>query len=156
MKGAARAATRRAHPADEELLVRLEEEIFPEDPWTRAMIAEELASPFSCYVLALGPEGEALAYGGIKVVADAADIMTLGVVKAARGQGLGRFLLRELITVARHRGAEAIFLEVRRSNLAARTLYASAGFEEIGILRRYFRHPVEDAIDMRLSLHATS
>lgn len=149
---APRVSWRRAGAGDEALLEALENEIFPEDPWTAAMIAEELASPFSTYVLALGDEGECLAYGGVKVVGDAADIMTIGVVEAARGRGLGRFLLDELIGAARGGGAEAVFLEVRRSNLAARALYASAGFTEIGVIRRYFRNPVEDAVDMRLDL----
>lgn len=145
----------RAGPGDEALLAVLENEIFPEDPWTPAMIAEELASPFSTYLLALGDEGECLAYGGVKVVGDAADIMTIGVVEAARGRGLGRFLLDGLIGAAREGGAEAVFLEVRRSNLAARALYASAGFMEIGVIRRYFRNPVEDAVDMRLDLRGS-
>lgn len=149
------ASLRRAGPGDEALLAVLENEIFPEDPWTPAMIAEELASPLSTYLLALGDEGECLAYGGVKVVGDAADIMTIGVVEAARGGGLGRLVLDELIGAAREGGAEAVFLEVRRSNLAARALYASAGFMEIGVIRRYFRNPVEDAVDMRLDLRGS-
>ncbi len=153
---APRVSWRRAGAGDEALLGALENEIFPEDPWTSTMIAEELASPFSTYVLALGDEGECLAYGGVKVVGDAADIMTIGVVEAARGRGLGRVLLDELIGAARGGGAEAVFLEVRRSNLAARALYASAGFTEIGVIRRYFRNPVEDAVDMRLDLRGTA
>lgn len=152
---APRVSWRRAGAGDEALLGALENEIFPEDPWTPAMIAEELASPFSTYLLALGDEGECLAYGGVKVVGDAADIMTIGVVEAARGRGLGRFLLDGLIGAAREGGAEAVFLEVRRSNLAARALYASAGFMEIGVIRRYFRNPVEDAVDMRLDLRGS-
>jgi len=41
------------------------------------------------------------------------------------------------------------FLEVRESNDAARGLYGSRGFSEIGRRRGYYRRPVEDALVMR-------
>lgn len=142
--------------ADAGLLLALEEVLFPEDPWTEGMIREELASPHSAYLLALAPgdEGETavLGYAGVKCVADAADVMTIGVLSDARRLGLGRALLDALVDLARSRGARCVFLEVRESNAAARALYASAGFTEIGRIRRYFRNPEEDAVGMRLDL----
>jgi ribosomal-protein-alanine N-acetyltransferase len=47
------------------------------------------------------------------------------------------------------RGVRTAFLEVRESNLAARALYGSRGFTEIGRRHRYYRRPVEDALVMR-------
>jgi ribosomal-protein-alanine N-acetyltransferase len=38
---------------------------------------------------------------------------------------------------------------VRESNAAARALYGSRGFAEIGRRVRYYRRPVEDALVMR-------
>jgi len=48
-----------------------------------------------------------------------------------------------------HRGVRAAFLEVRESNTAARALYGSRGFREIGRRKNYYRRPVEDALVMR-------
>ena len=42
-------------------------------------------------------------------------------------------------------------LEVRRGNAAARRLYESLGFEEVGVRRNYYGSG-EDALIMRLAL----
>jgi len=47
-----------------------------------------------------------------------------------------------------------LYLEVRDSNVAARALYASRGFAEIGRRRDYYRRPREDALVLRLSIPA--
>ncbi len=47
------------------------------------------------------------------------------------------------------KGVKAAFLEVRESNAAARGLYGSRGFREIGRRKNYYRRPVEDALVMR-------
>ncbi|WP_235827028.1 ribosomal protein S18-alanine N-acetyltransferase [Actinomyces culturomici] len=153
-----------AGPGDAATLLALEETLFPEDPWTAAMIREELASAYSVYLLAL--EGDAAAppgsgideagavcgYGGVRIVGEGADIMTIGVVPESRGRGLGAAILERLLDLAAARGASACFLEVRESNGPARRLYERAGFVEVGRIRRYFRRPTEDAIAMRAGL----
>ena len=48
----------RAGKSDAQLLLELEQLLFPEDPWTEGMIREELASPYSDYLLALAPDEE--------------------------------------------------------------------------------------------------
>ena len=50
------------------------------------------------------------------------------------------------------RGVRTAFLEVRESNSAARALYNSRGFIEIGRRSKYYRRPVEDALVLRRSL----
>nr|MCU0626508.1 GNAT family N-acetyltransferase [Gemmatimonadaceae bacterium] len=49
-------------------------------------------------------------------------------------------------------GCEAIWLEVRVSNAAARALYERRGFTLVGRRRGYYRKPVEDALVLRRSL----
>jgi ribosomal-protein-alanine N-acetyltransferase len=44
-----------------------------------------------------------------------------------------------------------VFLEVRESNSAARTLYEKAGFEATGLRKSYYANPVEDAVLYRRS-----
>jgi ribosomal-protein-alanine N-acetyltransferase len=56
-----------------------------------------------------------------------------------------------LIEMAR-RGVANAYLEVRESNKAARRLYESRGFREIGRRERYYRRPVEDALVLRRTL----
>ena len=69
---------------------------------------------------------------------------------AARRRGLGKQLLEALLAEARETSSEAVFLEVRESNAAARALYISAGFQETGRRKSYYSNPPEDAILYRL------
>lgn len=136
---------------DLDQVVRLEQEVFPQEAWSPELLAEELSGPHRYYLGAFEEDGQLLGYGGIAGVWDA-DLMTLGVVPAARGQGLGRALTEQLIEEARQHGCERIFLEVRASNRAAHELYRSCGFIELGRVRAYYRHPTEDALRMGLEL----
>ena len=45
-----------------------------------------------------------------------------------------------------------MLLEVRASNTAAQSLYAAHGFTRIGLRRRYYQAPQEDAVVMRALL----
>ena len=146
------AALRVAGPDDLELFAALEAEVFAEDPWTPYMIAEELSSPASRYWIAADESGDVVGYGGAKVGGDQADVMTIGVRPHARGQGIGATILGELLAWSREAGAREIFLDVRPSNEGAIGLYESRGFVEIGRRPRYFRNPVEEAVEMRAPL----
>lgn len=115
------------------------------------MVREELRSGLRRYLAALDQTGAIVAYGGV-ALGGAADLMTLGVRREWRGQGIGRALLRALLDAARGAGAREIFLQVRQSNEVARALYASAGFAVIGRVRGYFPSPREDALSMRAPL----
>lgn len=68
-----------------------------------------------------------------------------------RQQGVGRYLLNEILNVLDLSGIKAVFLEVRRSNLAAITLYERAGFATIGMRNDYYETAEgrEDALLMR-------
>lgn len=142
----------RLGPSDTDLVHGLEQEVFPEDPWTRAMIAEELASPLRFYVGARVGE-RTLGWAGIRLGSDA-DVMTIGVLPEARRRGVAAALVAEILAVARAAGVERVFLEVRASNAPAQRLYERAGFTHIGRVRGYYRNPTEDAVTMRLDLKA--
>ena len=67
-------------------------------------------------------------------------------------EGIGRRLLEELMSRARETGADALFLEVRESNTAARSLYEQVGFEPTGRRKSYYKEPQEDGILYRRNL----
>ncbi|MGH9547559.1 MAG: ribosomal protein S18-alanine N-acetyltransferase [Terriglobales bacterium] len=78
------------------------------------------------------------------------EIENIAIAGLARRRGLGTRLLGELLDLARGRGAEAVVLEVRESNRAARALYEKWAFLESGRRRRYYKEPDEDAILYRV------
>ncbi len=74
------------------------------------------------------------------------EIENIVVASSVQRRGLGTRLVQELLDLARNRGAQAVFLEVRESNRAARALYSKSGFVETGRRRGYYRNPEEDAL----------
>ncbi len=90
-------------------------------------------------------DGTPVGYVGAYTVCRETDILTVAVDPAARRSGVGRQLMTALFA-ALAQESDAVFLEVRESNAAARALYASLGFAEIGVRRGYYKLPTEDAI----------
>ena len=131
-------------------LAELDAELFADDAWPEATWWAELAGrPRRDYVVAVGPDGEVLGYAGVDLAGDTADVMTVAVVPAARGTGLGDRLIGWLVERATDGGAEALLLEVRADNMPARRLYARHGFDELSVRRRYYQPGDVDAVVMR-------
>ena len=134
-------------------LMRYERELFGPESWTRGSYRSELADTRTrSYVVAEDAAGELLGWAGVRVVGDEADIMTVGVIPAARRHGVGARLVAELLDLARGRGATLAYLEVRFDNAAARRLYGREGFDEVGIRRGYYDGGRVDAVVMQREL----
>lgn len=73
----------------------------------------------------------------------------LYVLPRLRRSGAGRALLQTLIAWADELEASELWLEVRSSNAAAQRLYASCGFQQVGVRRGYYLDPPDDAVMMR-------
>jgi len=71
-----------------------------------------------------------------------------------RGRGVGRFLLTELVDVAKNHGFHSIIARIVRGNDASVALHEAAGFELVGIERevgRKFRRWL-DVVELQLLL----
>ena len=142
-------------PAHLDAVMRHEREMFGSEAWTRGGYRAELADPNRTYVVAESTHASGatlLGWAGVRVVADEAEVLTVGVVPAARRSGLGRRLLAELLDTAARRHARDVYLEVRVDNDAARTLYRSEGFAEVGVRRGYYEHGRVDGVTMHRAL----
>lgn len=149
---AARYRVRPAAAADLDALVEIERLSFS-DPWTCEAIAEALSTAGAMALAAVGdPSGEVIGFLLGRSAAGEGEIHSLAVRPSERGQGVGRLLVDRAIAAFRSGGAAAVWLEVRESNVAARSLYGAAGFTVVGRRRNYYRHPVEDALVLRLPL----
>lgn len=65
-------------------------------------------------------------------------ILNLCVDPHYQHQGLGRQLLEHAMTQAKQHGVEMIYLEVRRSNTRAISLYEKEGFRLLGERKEYY------------------
>jgi ribosomal-protein-alanine N-acetyltransferase len=85
-------------------------------------------------------------------VADELQLLQLVTRKESRRSGAARALLLAFLDYGRTHQARLVLLEVRRSNVAARDLYASVGFAEHDVRRNYYEDPCEDALVLALEL----
>lgn len=111
-------------------------------PWDERALGDLLVQTG---VFALGREAEGFIL--CRVVADEAEILTLATTPEVRRQGLGLGLVEAAAGMAAGLGATRLFLEVAEDNVAARGLYARAGFVEVGRRRGYYSRPEGPAID---------
>ncbi|MGI3776973.1 MAG: GNAT family N-acetyltransferase [Janthinobacterium lividum] len=105
----------------------------PAERWDAGAIAALLATP-GCFALLADVGGMAM----LRLAGDEAEVLTLAVLPAARGRGVGGALLAAGLAEAARLGAAAVLLEVAPGNAAARALYARAGFGEVGRRRGYY------------------
>jgi len=84
-------------------------------------------------------------------IADEIQLLNIAVTHAARRQGVARALMNDLITYAKHVGAERIILEVRADNTAAIALYSTFGFASYNIRKKYYPDG-QDAVEMQWAL----
>jgi putative acetyltransferase len=92
----------------------------------------------------LRDDGQPLAMGAFKRIdATHAEIKSMHVLTEARGRGLSKSMLDHLVAAARADGFTRLSLEtgVQPSFVAARALYARAGFVECGPFEGYWEDP---------------
>ncbi|WP_446211378.1 ribosomal protein S18-alanine N-acetyltransferase [Micromonospora sp. IBSANI012] len=126
----------------------IEADLFGAEQWSPAMFWNELASGH-WYRVATDVDGTVLGYAGLTVQPDEAWVQNIAVRRDAQRRGVGRMLLEELLAeVARH-DVRTVLLEVAADNAPAQKLYATYGFEPIGVRRGYYQPSNTDALVMR-------
>lgn len=119
------------------------------DAWSSDYIAALLRQPA---VFALFSEN---GFVVVRVAAGESEVLSLGVVPAARRRGEGAVLLGAAVAEARLRGATVMFLEVGQQNSPAIALYKRHGFVQIGCRNGYYaaaNGAREDALVFRVDI----
>ena len=135
-------------------LRRLDREVFGHAAWGEDGFKASLLNSYDRVFVALGKSDEAgnskkpLGFGIVRILDDA-EIILIGVDARYRQKGTGGILLDRLVSTAAEQGAGAVFLEVRRSNAAAVSMYEKAGFAVERIREAYYSQPAEDAVIMK-------
>ncbi|MET7417797.1 ribosomal protein S18-alanine N-acetyltransferase [Dactylosporangium sp. NPDC005555] len=131
-----------------EQLLPIEDELFGEERWSAGMFWNELASGHH-YIAALDGD-RVLGYAGLALTPpEEAWIQNIGVRKEAQRHGIGRRLLEALLAEAARHGTRQVLLEVAVDNLPAQKLYATYGFEGVGVRKGYYQPSNTDALVMR-------
>jgi ribosomal-protein-alanine N-acetyltransferase len=135
---------RKMRPEDVNAVVAIETEAFG-SPWRRETFLDLIDRPTAELLVMVHEDEGVVGYAVLWCVMDQGELANVAIARHMRGQGLGRVLLEEVLDVARRRGVETVFLEVRESNAPALGLYRRFGFSQVGHRRGYYDHPKEDA-----------
>jgi [ribosomal protein S18]-alanine N-acetyltransferase len=135
---------RRAVAGDLERVLRVDVRAFRRH-WPADDFAAELVNPLASIWLAEDADGP-VGYAHVRVVTDEGELLNLAVLPARRRSGAGRALLARAEAEALLSGAARMFLEVRQDNVPAVSLYLRAGWEQVGIRKRYYSEDGADAI----------
>jgi ribosomal-protein-alanine N-acetyltransferase len=105
-------------------------------PWEEKVFQECLNVGYPGWVVE--QDGKVQAYLLAMHVLDECHILNIAVAPSARKQGLAKYLLQYLIVQWLQQGVLLIFLEVRKTNLAAIRLYECLGFKQKGERKGYY------------------
>lgn len=122
-------------------------------PWPREELELELSRPYSALrVLRPSPDERIAGFLNHWRLGDELQIMNVAVLPHYQRRGYARALMRDAEEAARVLRLGSIFLEVRRSNIAAIRLYELHHYSVIGVRQRYYADNLEDALVMKLDL----
>jgi [ribosomal protein S18]-alanine N-acetyltransferase len=124
-----------------------------DDPHLGIDPSAELPGRLTRAWVACGDAGKVLGYALGWWVVDELQLLAIGVLPEARGLGLGRALLEQLVSHTHFAGGSRVILEVASSNTAARRLYERAGFSVFNVRRGYYPGG-DDALEMERSAAA--
>ncbi|MET8547961.1 ribosomal protein S18-alanine N-acetyltransferase [Micromonospora zamorensis] len=133
----------------------IEADLFGAEQWSPGMFWSELANGHH-YRVAVDGDGAVLGYAGLAgAPPDEVWVQNIAVRRDAQRRGVGRALLEELLAEAARRETRSTLLEVAVDNAAAQRLYATYGFEPIGVRRGYYQPSNTDALVMRRDAEPT-
>ena len=136
----------RSTPFDSTAIAKLEQDCFS-DPWSERSVSDLITTEGSmCFTAS--DNGEVIAYVLGRLIPPEGEIYRIAVRQDKRRRGIGYRLLDYAVKTSRGKGLESLFLEVRARNIAARKLYLSYGFVEIGKRNGYYKNPDDDAVIM--------
>ncbi len=132
---------------DLQAVLTIEKVSFP-TPWTLNSFVTELRDNEYARYHCLEVEGQVVGYMGLWYILDEGHITNVAIAPDRRGQHLGEYLMRTVMSKMAAEGMERMTLEVRVSNDPARHLYERLGFKPAGLRKGYYVDSQEDALIM--------
>lgn len=125
---------------------RIEQGIFSL-PWSQKSFADACANADNVYLVCVA-DGVIAGYCGMWTVLGEGNITNMAVSPDYRRCGMAEMLMKTMEKYGNDKKVTSYFLEVRQSNVPAIALYEKMGYKNIGIRKRFYEKPVEDAVIM--------
>ena len=114
-------------------------------PWSENAICESMQSNTSFYVARV--DNKIAGYMGVSKIAGEGYVTNIAVLPEFRRKGIGKAILKFVINDCKD-SLEFLSLEVHVSNNAAISLYEKLDFRRVGLRKRFYTNPLEDALIM--------
>jgi ribosomal-protein-alanine N-acetyltransferase len=134
---------------DLEPILSIEKRAFPELPWSREMINQELQENLDRNTWVTEADGNIIGYCMVRYKPGESHLINMAIEPSYQKMGVGQKLLLHILDHIPNNSS--VFLEVKRGNFPAINLYLDAGFEEVAIREKYYTDG-EDAIIMCLKV----
>lgn len=118
------------------------------DPWSKAAFESSSKMPLTEICLAIDESGALCGYVVFFCISPECEILNIAVSPEHRRKGIADALVSLVCERSREKNCDTLMLEVRESNISARSLYEKHGFEVVGRRKAYYTNPSEDAILM--------
>jgi ribosomal-protein-alanine N-acetyltransferase len=127
---------REATPSDLDSILAIEEISFTV-PWSRDSFVSAFSSDCMTFFAAIR-DGKTVGFGCVSLLPPECEIPNIAVHPDERGKGTGNAIFSHLLRFAAEKGADTAFLEVRESNIPARSLYEKHGFIKTKEIRSWY------------------
>jgi len=140
---------RKMKEGDLPYILEIENVSFP-NPWHEMTFRGEIYNqPISFpFVIVFKPQSRVIGYLVFWKIKEQIQINNIAIHPDFRRMGIAEAVLQQVLGEIRKGGAKLVTLEVRPSNIAARSLYNKLGFDVLGIKENYYHHPLEPALVM--------
>lgn len=138
---------RQATVNDAEAIHEIETLCFP-DPWSLDTLVYELSKNPRAFYIVAELESQVVGYAGLWWIEDEGHITNVAVRPGYRNRRIGAGIIQVMLDFTGQEGIRHHTLEVRRSNLAAISLYEKFGFQIEGVRKGYYVNNREDALIM--------
>ena len=141
---------RRMTPGDVGEVKALLDICFGASAWSEDSVKSQLDKAYSMCCVAIVDE-RIIGYLAFECICSEGSIVEVAVHPDHRRKGIAREMIQDAMDDCGD--LDAVYLEVRESNIPAISLYKSLGFEEAGKRRDYYDDPKENAVIYRLPLN---
>lgn len=122
------------------------------DPYSEQTLTKDFRNPsYICFAAVNGDD--VTGYCICSTVLGEAELHRIAVDEKSRGQGIASSMMIYLKKQCVQNCVDQVYLEVRKSNTAARRLYEKHGFVQTGERKAYYRDNGEDAILYTMSFN---
>lgn len=136
----------RMQKEDIDRVLKIEQASFSQ-PYSRELFEEELFLDLA-HPCVMKTSETLVGFMDYWIIKDEMHLITIAIDPSYRRLGLGSKFVDYLVNQAEKKQVKKIFLDVRKSNVAAIALYEKFDFLKIGIRKKYYSDNNEDAIVM--------